>query len=178
MAPGEPPRYDTLTGLPDRAMFATRVEELLRTSPPDALLGLCIVDFAGGTGDVDPAGDGFLLAVARRLCRAVTGPGTLLARLSGTEFVLLVSGPRLLPGATVDVARQVGQLLAAPLPVGGQERTVAASIAVVERQVAETTHTDLLACAAHLKLRQTKAGDRARWMVVDLDRARATVRMR
>src|SRR6266516_3023578 len=123
----------------DRVSFVERVEELIRASPPNALVGLCLVG-------LDPGGDPLLSAVAQRLDQGLTKPGQLLALLSGDEFAILVTGPGLVPGATAEVAGQVVQLLIAPIPVGGDELTVSARIGVVERVAAETTGTDLLSC--------------------------------
>ena|SRR5438094_5142615 len=163
--------HDRLTGLPNRLLLGQLVDEVLRSSPPDALIGLCFVDF-------DRLGDRLLSTVAGRLDRGLTAPDTLLARIADTEFVVLVSGPRLVPGATAEVAAQVAHLLTSPFQVGGHEVTVCAGIGVVERLVGETTYEDLLSCAADLRVRQAKVGDRSRWMAVDLDRACALVRTR
>ena len=71
-----------------------------------------------------------------------------------------------------------GLAAARRLVAGGHEVTVCAGIGVVERLVGETTYEDLLSCAADLRVRQAKVGDRSRWMAVDLDRACALVRTR
>jgi diguanylate cyclase (GGDEF)-like protein/PAS domain S-box-containing protein len=172
--------HDPLTGLPNRALFAERVTRLLRTSPPDALVGLCFLDLDSFKAVNDqvgyPVGDRLLVAVAQRLDRSLLPHGNLLARLGGDEFVILVTGPGLVPGAAAEVAAQVMQLLADPFRVGEHELKVSASISVVERRAADTTYEDLLR-AATLRIRRAKASGRARWIAVDLDRACAAVRM-
>jgi diguanylate cyclase (GGDEF)-like protein len=163
-------------------LVAERVEELIRTSAPDTLIGLCFLALDSSRSVHDhcehPVDDRLLTAVTQRLDRGLAGPGHLLARAGDEELVILVTGPELAPGAAVQVAGQMVHLLADPFQVGGQELIVSASVGVVERTAAETTCADLLAGAADLRTRMSKAGDRGRWMAVDLDRARAVVRMR
>jgi diguanylate cyclase (GGDEF)-like protein len=172
--------HDPITGLANGVLFAERVDHLLRTSAPDARLGLCFLELDSISDDErcgHPVPDPLLVAVAERLDHGLTRAGRLLARLGRTEFVILVTGPGLIPGAVVEVAGQVLQLLAAPFRVGEHEMRVLASIGVVERTVADTSRADLLH-AADLGMRRARTGDRAHWIAVDLDRARAVVRTR
>ena len=63
--------HDPLTGLPNRAMAAERLEEMLAAPDPRARLGLCYLDLDGFKRVNDTlghhVGDQLLVAVARRL---------------------------------------------------------------------------------------------------------------
>ena len=90
--------HDSLTGLPNRAFFQRRLDELSGDPASDFALALLDVDDFKLTNDTmgHDAGDALLLDFADRLLRAVR-PGDLVARLGGDEFALLLigrSGPR------------------------------------------------------------------------------------
>lgn len=90
--------HDSLTGLPNRALFQRRLDELTletgQASPPFALLLLDVDEFKL-TNDTlgHDAGDAVLLAFADRIKRAVR-PDDLVARLGGDEFALLLMGTK------------------------------------------------------------------------------------
>ncbi len=171
--------HDPLTGLPNRSLFADRVEELFRTSRPGALVGLCFLDLDAFKSVNDKlgyaVGDRLLVAVAERLNRGLATEGHLLARLGGDEFVVLLNGSGLVQGTAADVAGQLLQMLAAPFAVGEHELRISASIGVVEGVASETTYEDLLR-AADQRMRRAKAGGKARWSAVDRDGARPAPR--
>jgi diguanylate cyclase (GGDEF)-like protein/PAS domain S-box-containing protein len=172
--------HDPLTGLPNRSLFADRVEELFRTSRPATLVGLCFLDLDAFKSVNDKlgyaVGDRLLVAVAERLRRGLAAQGHLLARLGGDEFVVLVNGAGgIVPGTAAEVAGHLLQVLAAPFRLGEHELRISASIGVVERAVAETTYEDLLR-AADLRMRRAKTAGKARWSAVDLDTARPAPR--
>src|SRR5205823_5130083 len=86
--------HDALTGLPNRAMLAARLE---RANPAahrgDARLAVLLLDLDGFKAVNDSlghdAGDQLLVVVAERLRQCVR-PGDLVARLGGDEFVILL----------------------------------------------------------------------------------------
>jgi diguanylate cyclase (GGDEF)-like protein len=88
---------DQLTGLPNRALFHEKADQLL-TSPEDAYpaaaaLLLCDLDGFKDVNDVlgHGVGDKLLAAVGKRL-RERTDEAHVLARLGGDEFVFLMPG--------------------------------------------------------------------------------------
>jgi GGDEF domain-containing protein len=164
--------YDALTGLPDRTGFAERTRGLLRTCPPDALVGLCCLD----VGSPMPVDDRVLIATAERLS-GLTRDVDLLARVGVEEFALLTIGTDLLPGAATEIASHALHLLARPFQIGQHDVAVCTRISVVERVAAETSPEDLMDAADH-GMRQARSRHRADWMAVDLDRACAVVRIR
>ena len=93
--------YDALTGLPNRALFNQLLGELLDEPDESANLALLLldVDHFKAVNDMfgHPTGDAFLRAMAERISATVEASGLggtqrLVARLSGDEFAIVVSG--------------------------------------------------------------------------------------
>lgn len=89
--------HDSLTGLPNRALFQKRLQELTtggEAAPCGFALLILDVDEFKLTNDTlgHDAGDAILLAFANRLEDAVR-PGDMVARLGGDEFALLLVAP-------------------------------------------------------------------------------------
>lgn len=85
---------DPLTGLANRALLNQRLEELLRSEPPETV-GVLLLDLDGFKLVNDAwghdEGDLLLVEMARRLTE-VARPGDTVARLGGDEFVVLCPG--------------------------------------------------------------------------------------
>jgi diguanylate cyclase (GGDEF)-like protein len=87
--------HDPLTGLPNRGHFFQLLEAALLDTPPTELVAVLVVDLAGfkelndAWGHV--AGDRTLIEVARRL-RAAAQDADVVARLSGDEFAVVLTG--------------------------------------------------------------------------------------
>jgi len=93
--------FDTLTGIPGRALFFDRLKlELLRAVREKAEVHLCFVDLDGFKPINDQyghhAGDIVLREVAQRLKRLIRRHETV-ARLGGDEFVVMLSGREIEP---------------------------------------------------------------------------------
>jgi diguanylate cyclase (GGDEF)-like protein len=122
--------FDSLTGLPNRDLFAERLEQaLLRVRRPGDRVGIGLLDVDGFKRVNDTlghgAGDELICQVARRLAR-VLREGTL-ARMGGDEFTFIVAD---LPDADV-LARAAQRLLDAldePFEIDGREVFVTASV--------------------------------------------------
>ena len=124
---------DTLTGLPNRALFAERLDQALaaaaRTGTPVAVL-LMDLDHFKYVNDAlgHPIGDLLLREVAARLQAVVRRASDTVARLGGDEFAIL------LPGAPVDDTRRAGEailrVLEAPMSLEGHVVDIRASIGV------------------------------------------------
>ena len=120
---------DTLTGLPNRVLFAERLDDALRDGKLLVVL-LMDLDHFKYVNDTlgHPIGDLLLREVATRL-HAVVRPATdIVARLGGDEFAIL------LPGSLVDDARRTGEailrVLEAPMTLEGHVVEIRASIGV------------------------------------------------
>ncbi|MBL8055876.1 MAG: PAS domain S-box protein, partial [Anaerolineales bacterium] len=127
--------HDPLTGLPNRALFADRLEQAIRRSHRHdgyafAVLFLDIDRFKVINDSLGhPRGDQLLTAAARRLERVLRAADTL-ARLSGDEFVILLDDVH---GAdeAAQIAGRLQEQLSAPFDLGGLEVITSASIGVV-----------------------------------------------
>jgi diguanylate cyclase (GGDEF)-like protein/PAS domain S-box-containing protein len=126
--------HDDLTGLPNRALFADRVEHALGSAArePDVHAAVLFVDLddfkAVNDGMGHGAGDELIRGVATRI-RAGLRPSDTVARLGGDEFAVLVERVPSLEYAN-DVAQRVLELLKLPIDVAGVSLAVPASVGV------------------------------------------------
>ena len=125
--------YDSLSGLPNRALFHQRLEQALararRFGRTLAVLSLDLDRFKSiNDSFCHSAGDQVLCEVAERLTRA-TGATDTVARLSGDEFVVLLESCE--SAAEVSAfARSVLATLGRPYTVAGQECHLTASMGI------------------------------------------------
>ena len=134
--------HDALTGLPNRLLFAQRLDEALA----DGRFVLIFVDI-DDFKDVNDrfghaAGDELLCAVGQRLRRCV-GESDTLARIGGDEFAMVIDGDREAPEVVADRIRVA---LRDPFAVHGSSVRVRASMGLVRPGVEgpEPTPDDLL----------------------------------
>lgn len=120
--------HDTLTGLPNRSLFLSRLAE---AHPP---IGVCYLDLNNFKEINDDwghsVGDQVLRIVGERLRHGVEPVGGLAARLGGDEFMILVENCPV----EADMARlcaQVSSSLQVPMVVDGQFFTICASAGTV-----------------------------------------------
>ncbi len=158
--------YDVLTGLPNRRLLTERLGAVVEAAAAgqrmSALLYLDLDDFKH-TNDArgHAAGDALLAHAAHRLTQAV-GPGDLVARIGGDEFVVLLDGldpdPALAVNAALDVAETIRAVLGAPLDLQGQPHRITASIGVALAANARSSAQDLLRAADTAMYRAKAAG--------------------
>jgi diguanylate cyclase (GGDEF)-like protein len=124
---------DGLTALPNRALYAERLDQELATAAPLSLPVAVLLMDLDHFKDVNdslghPIGDMLLCEVAARLQRVVGNSADTVARLGGDEFAVL------LPGSTAMdaeyVAGEMLQALVAPMTLDGHMVDVRASIGV------------------------------------------------
>ncbi|MDQ1483933.1 MAG: hypothetical protein QOF35_2009 [Actinomycetota bacterium] len=125
--------YDELTGLPNRALLADRIEQaFLRAQRSGTAVGLLLLDL-GRFAEVNDRfgghyGDELLRQVGPRLTGMLRGVDTV-ARLGRGEFAVVLRDVRALKDAS-DVAHTLLAALSMPFHVKGVELDVEASIGV------------------------------------------------
>lgn len=161
---------DTLTGLPNRALFLDRLDHAIERSKRHkefrfAVLSLDIDRFNAVNDSLGQAiGDEVLVAVARRLETCVRGEDTL-GRLSGDEFVVLLEsisndsdGSR--------VAERMRRSLVEPIDTSEGEVFVSASIGIVLNS-SGTEDAARLIQQASIATSRAKAAGRDRYEMYD-----------
>ncbi len=162
--------FDSLTGLPNRALFNQVLTEFLdeRQDHSGVALLLIDVDHFKTVNDMygHPVGDGVLREIAARLTRTLEqsclgGTRQLIARLSGDEFAIILSDDD-----ACDHAVRLAELLLAslddPITVDGHELNTAISlgIALAPQHAAVMQH---LLSNADIALYAAKNGGRRMW---------------
>lgn len=145
--------HDQLTGLANRSRFFDALAAAF--TDPEARIGLCYVDLDRFKAINDTfghaVGDELLVQAAERLTGCATGPGQLVARMGGDEFVILIpdSGatePESV-GTVEGIARCVRRSFSRPFEVTRRRLTVTASVGIAADRAGDTTADDLLQAA-------------------------------
>ncbi|RKE05230.1 PAS domain S-box-containing protein/diguanylate cyclase (GGDEF)-like protein [Catellatospora citrea] len=154
--------HDSLTGLPNRVLFAERTEHAVAPNAGLAAVLLIDLDDFGSVNDSfgHAVGDEVLHEVSRRL-RDVVGDREVAARYGGDEFAALIQDA----ATTADVERTVVRLcgaLAVPVHTsGGTVVVCGASIGVATTAHAGSAHE--LLRNANLALRAAKSAGAGQW---------------
>ena len=124
--------YDSVTDLPNRALFRDRVNHALATAKRShqsvAAMFMDIDEFKVVNDSYGHAtGDALLKAVAKRLASCVRG-GDTVARLGGDEFAVLLE--EVTDVAPVEVGARIMRALEAPFRIDGRELHVRASVGI------------------------------------------------
>jgi diguanylate cyclase (GGDEF)-like protein/PAS domain S-box-containing protein len=154
--------HDPLTGLANRALLADRAAQALarsrRAGTSIAVIALDLDSFKlinDRLGHL--AGDELLCEVARRL-RGAVRPEDTVARVGGDEFVVLVeAGER--PEGVLALAERIREAMRPPFEVGGEQRTLTASIGVAIERPPRGDFEQLLS-DADVAMYAVKAGGR------------------
>jgi len=164
--------HDTLTGLPNRAVFNARLTEALRLAQAKASnIGVMLIDvdkfkeindtYGHGIGDV------FLQIVGERL-KAVFG-NHLVARLSGDEFAVMLTSISD-PGRMTRLAADMISATEAPCTIDGKDIKISLSIGLARATDGSWRASRLLHCA-DLALYRAKHSGRSTfsWYTPGLD---------
>jgi diguanylate cyclase (GGDEF)-like protein/PAS domain S-box-containing protein len=138
--------YDSLTGLPNRALFLDRLEQTLAASKRHgghgAILFMDLDRFKEINDSLGHAvGDLALVEVARRFQGATRKEETL-ARLGGDEFVLIAENAD--HQTAVRIANRLQRALTEPLDLMGQPYSIGASIGIAFYPADGQTSEDLI----------------------------------
>lgn len=124
---------DSLTGLPNRALFNERLEQSLAvTLRAGAPLTIMLLDLDRFKQVNDShghlLGDQLLVAVAQRLRAHLQRGSDVVARLGGDEFAFLL--PAATPASAAQIARALLDDLARPFPIGDHEFEIGGSLGI------------------------------------------------
>jgi len=142
--------HDTLTGLPNRALFLDRLEHAINRAQRDnTLLALLIIDLDQFKNINDSlghfAGDLLLQAAAQRFHNAIRSADTV-ARLGGDEFTVLLENIRHI-AVVEDVAEKILKEFSVPFEIERNKMYITASVGVVMYPMANDAMDDLLRAA-------------------------------
>jgi len=182
--------HDTLTNLPNRALFLDRVRHVLALSHRHisykfAVLFIDLDEFKVVNDSLGhAAGDALLLQIARRLSASIRGVDTIsrsvlmqttsqvanegsLARVGGDEFTVLLEDIRDC-GDAIRVAERLQERLVIPFVVERQEVVITASIGIAFCGTSYTNSEDLIR-DAEIAMYRAKREGKARSQVFDAE---------
>jgi diguanylate cyclase (GGDEF)-like protein len=162
--------HDSLTGLPNRALFLDRLDRVYQQSRRQsshlfALLYLNLDGFRVVRDSLGPAAaDRLLIEVSQRILRRVRSADTV-ARMEGDEFAFLLDNLKAVGNAT-RVADRLRQEFSTPFTVEGRQVCLTASMGL-------TCSNTEYECGEHLlrdattAMHQAKASGRTRFVIFD-----------
>ncbi len=161
-------QHDTLTGLPNRALFVELLQQALNHGRrnPEVRSAVLFLDLDGFKIVNDTLGhvigDELLVVTSKRLRSCLRDSDTL-ARLGGDEFVILLQDPRSVCEATL-VADRIQRAVQAPLSLGGRDIFVSASIGIA---MSSDNYTDPIVIMrdADAAMYKAKAAGKARYVL-------------
>jgi diguanylate cyclase (GGDEF)-like protein/PAS domain S-box-containing protein len=164
--------HDTLTGLPNRALFMDRLKDMIKQTRRDknhsfAVLFLDLDRFKNLNDSLGhTVGDSLLKAVASRLNRCMRA-GSTVARLGGDEFAVLLDHINDVNDA-VRVACRIQEELKEPISLGGYMLFTSASIGIAVGNHKSNIPENLLR-DADTAMYRAKAKGRGRYRVFDAE---------
>jgi len=162
--------HDTLTGLPNRALFLDRIQHVIEGSRrrPGSLYAVLFLDMDRFKVVNDSlghtVGDQLLIAVGRRLSDCLR-PGDTVARLGGDEFAILLDDISDLTDA-VEIAERIHKKLSTSLLVKGHEVFTSVSIGIALSDQGYERPEQILR-DADIAMYQAKAKGASRYEVFD-----------
>ncbi|MEX0781667.1 MAG: PAS domain S-box protein [Dehalococcoidia bacterium] len=159
--------YDSLTNLPNRALFMQRLEHALHASQrrrkPVAVMFLDLDDFKTVNDTFGhPTGDALLALLGQRL-HACVRPTDTVARIGGDEFTVLLDATDWRDDA-VAVAERIVSELKRPFEVDGREAHVSASVGLAFSDPDRHSAADLLR-EADVALYHAKSAGKGRYVI-------------
>jgi diguanylate cyclase (GGDEF)-like protein len=139
--------YDSLTGLPNRALFLELLTQAVNRFKSDhiprAVLFMDLDQFKVINDSLGHrAGDELLIIAARRL-QTCLRPGDTAARLGGDEFIVLLDGVGDV-GDAVQVAQRIAKALGSPIKLVGRQMVVSTSMGIALCEDATCEPDDML----------------------------------
>ena len=158
--------HDPLTGMANRLLFSSRVEQALsQKSQQISVLFIDLDDFKTVNDSLGhAAGDALLRAVADRIGGCLR-PGDVAARLGGDEFAVLLMGIDH-PSTAIRIAERVNGSLHEPFLIAEEEVLTHASIGIATSGAEERDPQQLL-LNADLALYTAKSTGKSRWEIFE-----------
>ena len=162
--------YDTLTNLPNRALFLDRLGRTIARADRSAVYAFAVIFL-----DIDrfkiindslghAVGDQLLVSIARRL-ETCLPPGDTVARLSGDEFALLLEDTPD-PDAVIRLVGRIQEMLSLPCQLQGHELLSTASMGIAFGSKDSGSAEDILRDADTAMCR-AKIQGKARYVIFD-----------
>lgn len=164
--------YDTLTGLPNRALLLDRLKQAIsrKKRSPDKFFSVLYLDLDNFKNVNDSLGhaigDRFLVMVAERLKANLRSTDTI-ARFGGDEFILLLEETPETEKAD-EIAQRILESLSTPGQINGHEIHVTASIGIISSRMDYADPEQLLR-DADIAMYYAKSQGRGRYEVFNLD---------
>ncbi|MGB9364419.1 MAG: EAL domain-containing protein [Xanthobacteraceae bacterium] len=157
-------RFDSLTGLPNRSILRSRMDNALAACTPEQMCAVHFIDLDQFKQVNDTLGhsrgDLLLVAVAERL-RKLVRENDVIARFGGDEFVVLQYPVTTLDQASV-LAKRIVEGLKGHYEIDGHEVAVSASVGIAVAS-AKDTDADQLLKNSDMALYRAKAENRGTW---------------
>ena len=170
---------DILTGLPNRAFFIERLQEITSGAEGDAVFAILMLDLDRFKNVNDSlghaAGDALLQQVAERLRSALQG-ADVLARLGGDEFAIIQVECDDQHASSIDLAQRISRLIAEPFQLPGHRVEIGTSIGIAVAPEHGSRQEELLK-KADLALYRSKSAGRNCYTLYD-DAMRAELEAR
>jgi diguanylate cyclase (GGDEF)-like protein len=152
-------RHDALTGLPNRRFFTEKLDDVLsQAMSHDRRTAVLMLDLDGFKAINDSyghvAGDRVLIEVGERMSKVVRA-GTLLSRVGGDEFAIVLPNMAS-PDDATGLARRIVGSIAEPFMIGLAAATLGVSIGIAVAPDDGTDHDELVR-RADLALYRAKA---------------------
>ncbi len=164
--------HDTLTGLPNRVLFRTKLDEAVTECEGQSDIGCAVlavnIDRFQQVNDSfgHDAGDRFLVSISSTIRRCIR-TGDHLARLSGDEFAVLISRCRDL-GEIDMVCKRIHEAMESPYDIDGNEIFSSVSIGVAS-SMSTSAHPEDLIRDADFAMHCAKRAGKARTEVFKRD---------
>lgn len=163
---------DQLTGLPNRTHFLSQLDTVLQQAEDGQNIALCYVDLDGfkiiNDGVDHTAGDRVLKRVASTLLAAFPEPTTVVARIGGDGFAILLPDSKGSFGISERIAEALEVLAEPTYEDDDTGIAVSASVGIVERPAGGLTSQELVR-AAEITVHRAKQNGKAQWELFDAE---------
>lgn len=156
--------YDSLTGLPNRSLFAKQLKKLKRQDKSQGFIGILCLDLDRfkliNDGLGYQAGDRILIETTKRL-QSNLNSQAILARVGADEFAIAIKTDA---GTTeaIEIANKLEQAIAVPYKLKEQEIFTSVSIGLAFNSLVEDFQPEELLQASHTAMYKAKASGKSR----------------